>query len=77
MLCFSAQGLFRTSVSSFLVATFSLWDMAFLRVSRIGLQLLGQLLEAASTEHQGALISSPDYELPGAAGRHAVSGCHV
>ena len=53
---FLAQCMHRTFASSLLVATSSFWDMAFPRVSRLVLQLLGQLLEAASTEHQCALI---------------------
>ena len=53
---FLAQCMYRTGGSSLLVATSSFWDMAFPRVSGLSLQLLGQLLQAASTEHTCTLI---------------------
>ena len=56
VLMFLAQCMYRTCGSSLLVATSSFWDMAFPRVSGLALQLLGQLLEAGSTEHTCALI---------------------
>ena len=56
VLWFLAQGMYRICGFSLLVANSSLWEMAFPRVSGLALQLLGQLLEAGSTEHTCALI---------------------
>ena len=48
--------MYRTCASALLVATSSFWHMAFPRVSGLSLQLLGQLLQAASAEHTCTLI---------------------
>ena len=55
-LMFLAQCMYRTGGSSLLVAISSFWHTAFPRVSGLSLQLLGQLLQAASIEHTCTLI---------------------
>ena len=53
---FLGQCMYRTCGSSLLVATSSFWNMAFPRVTGLWLQLLGQLLQGAPTEHTCTLI---------------------